>query len=143
MAPPTMPVGIAQIQFSFLERTPPNAPPKSPPATNEQLKTATKENLDVDNILRQSSARYNNLFTVKLSITIPGDFGLNAGDLVYCDFPEISDQNDQKVSSRNSGIYMIVDLCHYINSNPKITGIAGRCFTRLNLVRDSFGRKTF
>jgi hypothetical protein len=110
---------------------------------NEQLKTATKENLDVDNILRQSSARYNNLFTVKLSITIPGDFGLNAGDLVYCDFPEISDQNDQKVSSRNSGIYMIVDLCHYINSNPKITGIAGRCFTRLNLVRDSFGRKTF
>ena len=37
MAPPTMPVGIAQIQFSFLERTPPNAPPKSPPATVPSL----------------------------------------------------------------------------------------------------------
>lgn len=109
----------------------------------EQLKYSKDENLDVDNILRQSSARYNNLFTIKLSITIPGDFGLNAGDLVHCDFPEISDQNDKRISSRNSGIYMIVDLCHYINSNPKASGLAGRCFTRLNLVRDTFGRKPF
>jgi hypothetical protein len=109
----------------------------------EQLKDSKKVNYDIDQIVRQSSARYNNLFTIKLSITIAGDFGLNAGDLVYCDFPEISDKENKSVSNRNSGIYMIVDLCHYINSNPRVTGIAGRCFTKLNLVRDTFGRKPF
>lgn len=107
----------------------------------EQSKESKEVNFDIDEIIRQATARYNNLFTVKLSITVPGDFGLNAGDLVYCDFPEVSDKDTPQISKRNSGIYMIVDLCHYINSNPKVTGLAGKCFTRLNLVRDSFGRK--
>jgi hypothetical protein len=103
----------------------------------EQLKRSKEKNFDIDNILRQSAMRYNNLFTTKLSIAIPGDFGLHVGDLVHCDFPEVSDKTNQEVSYRKSGLYMIVDLCHFIRSNP------GQTFTRLNLVRESIGRKPF
>ena len=94
-------------------------------------------NFDVSAILRQSTMRYNNLFTTKLTIAIPGDFGLSAGDLVHCDFPEVSKKGEQDISYRKSGLYMIVDLCHFIRSNP------GQTFTRLNLVRESIGRKPF
>lgn len=93
-------------------------------------------NFDIDNTLRQSSVRYNNLFTIKLSIAIYGDMTLHPGDLLHCDFPEISDKKNQVVSQRKSGIYMIVDLCHMITP----TGVT---YTRLNLVRDSLGRKPF
>jgi hypothetical protein len=92
-------------------------------------------NLDTDKIVRQSFMRYNNLFSTRLTITIAGDFGLHAGDLVYCDFPEVADTSTQEVSSRKGGIYMIVDLCHLVTSRST--------FTQLNLVRDTIGRKPF
>lgn len=101
----------------------------------EQIRNSTKENLKIEDIIRQSSARYNNLFNVKLSVAIYGDFGLHVGDLVHCDFPEISSKKNQAISKKMSGIYMIVDLCHYITGDD--------AWTRLNLVRDSIGRKPF
>jgi len=79
--------------------------------------------------------RYNNLFSVKMSLTIAGDMSLRAGDLVHCDFAEISNKQEKTYSSKKSGIYMIVDVCHRITR----TG----CHTRLNLVRESIGRKSF
>jgi hypothetical protein len=103
----------------------------------QQLEKAKEVNFDIDAILRQSTMRYNNLFTTKLSIAIPGDFGLSAGDLIHCDFPAVSVSDNQEISYRKSGLYMIVDLCHFIRSNP------GQTFTRLNLVRESIGRKPF
>lgn len=110
-----------------------------PPGSSlkEQLKKSKEVNFNIDKILRQSYMRYNSLFTTKLSIAIPGDFSLHAGDLVYCDFPEISDKQNQLVSQKKSGLYMIVDMCHLVRSNP------GQTYTRLNLVRDSIGRKPF
>lgn len=103
----------------------------------KQLEKSKEVNFDVDSILRQSKMRYNNLFTTLLTIAIPGDFGLSAGDLVHCDFPSVSTEESQEISYRKSGLYMIVDLCHFIRGNP------GQTFTRLNLVRDSIGRKPF
>tara|TARA_A200000113_G_scaffold177049_1_gene162457 strand:- start:8235 stop:9587 length:1353 start_codon:yes stop_codon:yes gene_type:complete len=108
----------------------------------EQLKKSKTDNIDVDTILRQSKSRYNNLFTVSLSITIPGDFGIHCGELVHIALAEQSTSNGVQESDRNSGIYMIVDLCHYIDSNPAVTGMNGNCYTRLNLVRDTFGKKS-
>lgn len=102
-----------------------------------QLEKSKEVNFDIDAILRQSKMRYNNLFTTILTIAIPGDFGLSAGDLVHCDFPAVSTNENQDISYRKSGLYMIVDLCHFIRGNP------GQTFTRLNLVRDSIGRKPF
>jgi hypothetical protein len=103
----------------------------------EQIPKSKEQNFNMDKILRQSYMRYNNLFTTKLTVTIPGDFGLHAGDLVHCDFPEISDKVNQLISQRKSGLYMIVDICHFIRGNP------GATFTKMNLVRESLGRKPF
>jgi len=101
----------------------------------EQLPKSTFVNYNNDEILRQSYMRYNNLFSVKMSLTIAGDMSLRAGDLVHCDFAEISNKQEKTYSSKKSGIYMIVDVCHRITR----TG----CHTRLNLVRESIGRKSF
>lgn len=107
----------------------------------EQLEKSKEDNYNVEEILRQSKARYNNLFTVSLSLTIPGDFGLTCGDLVHVAMVEQSTSTTLQESDRNSGIYMIVDLCHYIDANPSATKTSGNCYTRLNLVRDTFGKK--
>jgi hypothetical protein len=101
----------------------------------EQIPLSQKENLNLDQILRQSAMRYNQLFSHKLSITIPGDFELRAGDLVFVDFPEVSGKVNRVVSQKIGGIYMISDLCNRLTKNG--------CYTRLNLVRDSIYRKPF
>ena len=108
-----------------------------PPGKNleEQLKKSKENDYDIDAIVRQSSMRYNQLFTQKMSMTIAGDFGLRAGDIVYCDFPEMTTNTSKSVSHRKGGLYMIVDLCHLITTN--------KSFTKLNLVRESIGRKPF
>lgn len=98
-------------------------------------KSKDKLNYDVDGIMRQSTMRYNSLYAVKLSVTISGDINLRAGDLIHCDFPQVSGEKLKTVSDEKSGIYMIHDVCHRITKNG--------CFTRLNLVRDSIGRKPF
>jgi len=101
----------------------------------EQIKKARKPNFDMDEVVRQSVMRYNQLFTHKMSIAIAGDFSLRAGDLIYCDFPEVSGKTSRVVSQKVGGIYMIADVCHRLTKNS--------CYTRLNLVRDSIYRKPF
>jgi hypothetical protein len=99
----------------------------------DQLPKSTYVNYNNDEILRQSYVRYNNLFSIKLSIAIAGDMSLRAGDLIFCDFPEVSSKKNTVVSQKKSGEYLIVDICHRITKNG--------CYTRLNLVRESIGRK--
>lgn len=101
----------------------------------EQLPKSTYINYSNDEILRQSYMRYNNLFNIKLSVAIAGDMSLRAGDLIFCDFPEITSNQTKSYSKKKSGIYMITDVCHRVTKNG--------CFTRLNLVRESIGRKSF
>jgi hypothetical protein len=98
-----------------------------------QLPKSTYINYSNDEILRQSYMRYNNLFSVKLSIAIAGDMSLRAGDLIHCDFPEISDKKNTLVSQKKGGVYLIVDIAHRVTKNG--------CYTRMNLVRESIGRK--
>jgi hypothetical protein len=98
-----------------------------------QLPKSTYINYSNDEILRQSYMRYNNLFNIKLSIAIAGDMSLRAGDLLHCDFPEVTSNATKSYSKKKSGIYMITDVCHRITKNS--------CYTRLNLVRESIGRK--
>jgi hypothetical protein len=95
------------------------------------LNKSTEENFDAKNILSQSTMRYNQLFTSKSEVTIPGDFSLHAGDAIFIDAPENAPET-KEVSKQNRGLYIIADLCHYIS--PKET------YTKLILVRDSLGR---
>ena len=80
--------------------------------------------------------RYNQLFASQVTIVIPGDFSLHAGDSVYFDPPE-TDTTENKacgdeVDKRTGGKYLITDLCHHITATDT--------YTKLVLVRDSFGR---
>ena len=81
----------------------------------------------------QSHQNYRQKFSISLNIVIDADLSLSAGDLVYCKFPETSQKPSVTGSTKDSGIYMIADLCHY--STPT------QAFTGLNLVRDSYGEK--
>ncbi len=87
---------------------------------------------DAGQTLVQSLMRYNQLFTIQVKLTLGGCFDLQAGDLIYCDFPEL---NDSSYNSITGGIYMISSLAHEIT--PKT------CFTYVTIVRDSYGRKSF
>lgn len=102
--------------------------------TDQQINKSEEQNFDPKNILNQASMRYNQLFTLKKSITIPGDFSLNAGDTIFVDIPNSAlDKKKQQPNAETGGLYIISDLCHYITPD--------RCLTKLNLVRDSYGRK--
>ena len=102
--------------------------------TKEQLKKSKEQNYQAQKILSQSVMRYNQLFAAMNTITIAGDFSLHAGDAIFVDAPELqADTKNDEVNQESGGLYIIADLCHYIT--PKET------YTKLNLVRDTFGRK--
>ena len=92
-----------------------------------------KENYDVANTMVQSIMRYNQLFTVKTDITIPGDFSIKAGDLIECDFPKLEGDAVKDVNPETKGTYMVASVCHRITPNSTTSS--------LSLVRDSFGGK--
>ena len=79
----------------------------------------------------QSVMRYNQMFAIKINITIAADFTLKAGDLIHCDFPEVTTSKNSGSNKQSGGIYMISSLCHRLTSDQSSTN--------LTLVRDSFG----
>jgi len=87
-----------------------------------------------DLTLFQSIARFNQLFSNKISITIPGDFSLHAGDIIYCEFPNPSSGNTEEnsVNQELSGNYLIADINQNVSRRYH--------YTYLNLVRDSVGK---
>ena len=103
-------------------------------ASDQQLEKCESQNYQPAKILAQSVMRYNQLFAALNTITIAGDFSLHAGDAIFVDAPELqADTKNDEVNKESGGLYIIADLCHYIT--PKET------YTKLNLVRDTFGRK--
>jgi len=99
----------------------------------DQLTKSREEDIDKKQIQTKAASRYNQLFTVTLKITLAGDFSLRAGDLIHCDFPELSNKPNPTYNPRMSGIYLISALCHTISHN--------KTYTNLELIRDSYGRK--
>ena len=73
--------------------------------------------------------RYNQLFSVRTRITIPGDFKLKAGDLVDCTFQDLSNTKEENLEL--SGKYIVAKICHRITPNDT--------FSSLELVKDSMG----
>jgi len=98
-------------------------------------KNPTEMNDRKDLTLHQSIARYNQLFSNKISITVPGNFSLHAGDVIYCEFPNSSVDNPQEtyLNKELSGNYLIADVNQSVTRKDH--------FTYLNLVRDSVGWK--
>lgn len=88
-----------------------------------------KEDWNFDEIVRQAEARYNNLFNTRINIVIPGDFSIKAGDIITCDFPEISSRATKIISNKKSGNYLVIDVAHRVSRE--------NCYTSINLVRES------
>ena len=120
--------GIERTRAAF-------APVKGQEKVKEQVKKTAELNYDVETILQQSHQSYRQKMNVFMEIIISADLSLHAGDLVYCEFEEMTTKKTQTGSKRrDSGIYMIADLCHY--------GDGTKAFTGLNLVRDGYGVKS-
>jgi hypothetical protein len=101
---------------------------------SKQLERSKEVNLERQSITNQANMRYNQLGTIQVQVMLVGDFSLRAGDVIECDFPELSSKPNQESSKKMSGIYMIADVCHRITTQNTLTSI--------NLIRDSYGRKT-
>ena len=82
----------------------------------------------------QSIMRYNQIFSIKTQITIPGDFSIKAGDLVTLDVPELKGSPTKELNPESGGIYMVASVCHRVTP--------GSSLTSLDLVRDSYGKKS-
>ena len=87
---------------------------------------------DSENTMVQSAMRYNQLFSIKTSVTIAGDFSLRAGQVIYCDFSQLSVDSNKVTNKETGGKYLIVSVCHRMTPED--------CYSRLTLVRDTFGR---
>ena len=90
-----------------------------------------EENADPFLIQSQTMMRYNSIFSQKLSMTIPSNTNLEAGNLIECIFPKSSAKNE--IDLEQSGLYMIKELCHYFDPTAS--------YTSLTLIRDTFGTK--
>ena len=109
---------------------------ESEPKDQEQLKKSEEENANPAKTLNQAIMRLNQLNLSKISITIPGDFTLHAGDMVFVDSPMLEAGKPTKeqtaLDNQTGGLYIIRDICHYMT--------ALETYTQINVVRDSVGR---
>ena len=99
--------------------------------TTKTLDDSESENYTTQDIENQSIMRYNQMFATRVSVTIPGNFSLHAGDLVFFDGPSLrEDTKNDEVDNDGGGLYIIASLCHYVSPE--------RTLTKLSLIRDSF-----
>ena len=96
-------------------------------------KVSQEGNADPAKIHSQAMMRYNTLFTQILTMTIPLNTNLTAGDILNCEFPRIDQQERKEQDEVQSGLYLVKKLTHFFDSKGS--------YTKLQLVRDTNGRK--
>jgi len=102
-------------------------------STKQQIEKSKDPNFRPELITNQAIMRYNQLYASEIEITVPGDFSLHAGDAIYFDAPSAQkDTKNDDIDRQIGGLYIISALCHLVNAQGT--------YTKLNLVRDSFGR---
>lgn len=82
----------------------------------------------------QTIMRYNTMMTQTLSMTIPSNTNLEAGNIIECRFPTTTTGKKREEDVAQSGLYMIKELCHYFSTENS--------YTSMKLVRDTFGQST-
>ena len=87
---------------------------------------------DINEYQAQKRMRYNSLFTQIMTMTVPLNTTVNAGDVIECKVPQISD-NQRPGFERGevSGFYLIKELSHYYDSTGS--------YTSMKLLRDTYG----
>ncbi len=90
-----------------------------------------KTNYGPEKYQGQNIVRYNLLMIQNVSMIVPCNTDLKAGDIITCKFPKISREDTNEFDQETSGKYLIKELCHHFE--------AKRSFTSMTLVRDTFG----
>jgi len=90
------------------------------------------ENADPFKYQSQAIMRYNIMFTQSMTITIPSNTNLRAGNLIQCLFPSTTVSKSGEFDTEISGLYMIKELCHHFDAEGS--------YTSLKLIRDTFGQ---
>jgi hypothetical protein len=72
------------------------------------------------------------LFTQILSVTVPSNTNLRAGDIIECLFPKTTISTKKEFDEQQSGLYMIKALCHHFDTEGS--------YTSMKLIRDTFGQ---
>ena len=120
--------GIERTRAAF-------SPVKGQQTVEKQVEETGELNFDVETTFQQAHQNFRQKMNVITEVIIEADLSLHAGDLIYCEFEEMTTKKTQTGSKdRDSGIYMIADLCHY--------GDSTKAFTGLHIVRDAFGVKS-
>lgn len=107
----------------------------------QQLEKSKEENFNVSETIAQAVQNYRQRLNYMIEIKIPADFSLHAGDLIQCDLPQLATTKTPDRSPIDSGIYMILELCHFISKEAKSSRTDSSFYTGLVLVRDSNGIK--
>lgn len=92
---------------------------------------STDTNSDPFKYQSQALMRYNILFTQSVSMIVPLNTELRAGDVIKCKFPKISSGDKEEYDKEQSGLYMIKELCHHFDIE--------RSYTSMKLIRDTYG----
>jgi len=90
------------------------------------------ENADPFKYQSQALMRYNVLFTQSLTMTVPLNTNLKAGNIIECLFPKTTTSKKKEYDQEQSGLYMIKELCHHFDTEGS--------YTSMKLIRDTFGQ---
>lgn len=77
----------------------------------------------------QAISRYSSLFTQVLTLTVPMNTELQAGDIIKCLFPQVTTEDE--VDDKQSGLYIIKELSHFASANQS--------YSALKVIRDTSG----
>lgn len=97
-----------------------------------EIDVSTDENADPAKVQSQSMMRYNSIFTQTISMTVPSNTNLEAGNLIECKFPKVNKDDTKGNDLEQSGLYMIKELCHHFDSTVSLTS--------MTLIKDTFGQ---
>ena len=87
---------------------------------------------DLRQYFSQRKMRYNTLFTQDITMQIPLNTALHAGDIIKCKFPKVQTGGKDEIDEDQlSGLYMVKEVRHHFD--PKISA------TALRIVRDTYG----
>ena len=77
----------------------------------------------------QSISRFASLFTQVLTLTVPLNVELQAGDIIKCLFPQVTTEDE--VDDKQSGLYIIKEVSHFVSANKSLSA--------LKVIRDTSG----
>ena len=100
--------------------------------TVEKENVTKEETQEIEKVYAQRRMRYNSLFTQRISILVPLNSNIRAGDTIICNFPKITNRHRVELDTESiSGRYLVKELCHHFD--PKGS------WTSMMIVRDTYG----